>query len=393
MTSPSTVLSIAVEVIMFTHHSVSRLLRIRNISGYSSSAPSKTNLARSQSSKNKAFTLVELLVVIAIIGVLVALLLPAIQAAREAARRAHCTNNMKQLGLALQNHHASMQVFPLGTKVVADKGPGRFDVYTSAITELLPYLEQGNLSNLYNFDEQWENQTAEVTATPIAVLDCPSSPGLNPRTDTTLDGIVQNNTYGISDYALSFGATDAICLRTPFQGGGPGPVPEVLRGMFGFNWGVGMKKITDGSSNTFAMGEAASSEHWHVCHGAGCTVPNEGRSAWMGWIVPEPNNTAVFNIGLVVTSLYGCTIDPANKYPVTDTFLQISELHVFDPKGHCKSSLEGGGSSISNFRSDHPGGCYFLYADASTRYLADSLDIEVYRALSTIQGEEVVDLP
>jgi len=378
---------------MFSHHSESPFPCNKKPVCPVISTRSGVNNTSSRFFRNKAFTLVELLVVIAIIGVLVGLLLPAIQAAREAARRAQCTNNMKQLGLALQNHHASRQTFPLGTKVKI-RGPGKIDVYTSAITELLPYLEQGNLSNLYNFEKQWEDQTPEVTATPIAVLDCPSSPGENPRTDPSLEGIVDNNTYGICEYALSFGATDAICIDTPFQGGGPGPIPEELRGMFGFSWGVGMKKITDGSSNTFALGEAASAEHWTVCHkkNGACEVVTDS-SAWMGWIVPEPNNTAAFSIGLVVTSLYGCTIDPINKYPVTDTFLELAELHVFDPNGHCKSTLEGGRSSISNFRSDHPGGCYFLYADASVRFLTESLDIDTYRALSTIQGEEVVSIP
>lgn len=375
---------------MFTHHSEGPLPGNRKFSGPFRFIQNKDCDSRSYFSRSKAFTLVELLVVIAIIGVLVALLLPAIQAAREAARRSQCSNNMRQLGLALQNHHATKQVFPLGTKVKV-KGPGSFQVYTSAITELLPYLEQGNLSNLYDFDKQWENQTAEVSATAIAVLDCPSSPGDNPRTDYNLEGIVDNNVYGISDYALSLGASDAICLKTPFQGGGPGPVPEELRGMFGFNWGVAMKKITDGSSNTFAIGEAASDEHWAVCHGAGCTVPGGG-TAWMGWIVPEPNNTAAFSTGLMVTSLYGCTIDPVNKWPVTDTYLEISELQVFDPNGHCKSSLEGGKSSVSNFRSDHPSGCYFLYGDGSVRFITESVDLVTYRALSTIQGEEIVSL-
>jgi prepilin-type N-terminal cleavage/methylation domain-containing protein/prepilin-type processing-associated H-X9-DG protein len=337
------------------------------------------------------FTLVELLVVIAIIGILVALLLPAIQSAREAARRSQCTNNMRQLGLGLQNYHSAHQTFPIGSEVNVEET----DVYRSAIIELLPYLEQDNLSRLYDFDEPWESQTAEVSATAIPVFDCPSSPYENPKVYTLLQGIVDNDTYGTSDYGLSKGASDGMCVLPVIMGGGPGPIPEELRGMFDFNWSVAVKQVTDGTSNTFAMGEAASSPNWPVCHLAGCTevVPDGSGAiptAWTGWIISEPSSTQYFAGGLVATSLYGCTMEPMNKYPVTDTFLQISELIPFR---HCKSSADGGRSSVSNFRSDHPSGCNFLYADGSVHFLSEGIDIDLYRALSTIQGDEVVALP
>lgn len=338
------------------------------------------------------FTLVELLVVIAIIGVLIALLLPAVQAAREAARRSQCTNNMRQLGIALHNYHSASEAFPMGSEVdVAE-----LDVFAGAVTRILPHLEQSTVTSIYDFDRYWEDQTAQVTATPIPVFDCPSSPGENPMVHPILKGIVDNDTYGTSDYAMSKGVSDAICVQTAFQGGGPGPIPTELRGVFGFNWQVAVGQITDGSSNTFAMGEAATSPNWPVCHLAGCTeVTPDGSgevpTAWMGWIVPEPNNTLAFAGGLIVTSMYGCTMEPMNKYPVTDTFLQIAEL--FSPGRPCKSSAENGHSSVSNFRSDHPSGCNFLFADGSVHFMTDSIDLITYRALSTVQGEEVVSLP
>lgn len=342
---------------------------------------------RARKSSQRAFTLVELLVVIAIIGVLVALLLPAIQAAREAARRSQCTNNMKQLGLALQNYHSANQTFPEGS--IVDAG---LSVFAGAFTSLLPYMEQTALEGQYQFDKKWDKQTPQVSATPIPSLDCPSSPGENPKTHPALVGIVQNDTYGITEYALSHGASDAMCLQSAFLGAGPGPMPIELRGMFGFRWGVGVRQITDGTSNTFAMGEAAGSINWPICRKIGCTVPVKDTTgqiptAWMGWIIPHPN---IGIPGLIVTSFYGCTMEPLNKFPVTETNLSVAGLFV---PPTCPDSRNGGLHTMSNFRSDHPSGGNFLYGDGSVHYLTDGIDFVTYRALSTIQGEEVVALP
>jgi len=341
----------------------------------------------------RGFTLVELLVVIAIIGVLVALLLPAIQSAREAARRSQCTNNLKQLGLSLQNHHSSLKKFPVGS--VVDEGN---IVFAGAFTGLLPYLEQTTLQSLYLFDLPWDQQTAQVAAMPIPTLDCPSSSEENPITDLVVAGIVggpANGIYGTSDYAISKGASDAFCLKTIFQGGGPGNVRPELRGMFDIRWGVAIRQITDGTSNTIAIGEAASSPNWPVCKDIACTMddlPTTGviPTAWNGWIIPHPN------IGiptLTVTSIYGGTVEPMNKRPVTETSISIGTLVAL--AGFCRESSDSpaGESTVSNFRSEHPGGCNFLFGDGSVHYLADGIDMITYRALSTIQGEEVVSLP
>jgi len=336
----------------------------------------------------RGFTLVELLVVIAIIGVLVALLLPAIQAAREAARRSQCTNNMKQLGLSLQNYYSARQEFPVGSIVQVTA------VFAGAFTELLPYMEQENLKGQYQFDQEWRFQTPQVSATPIPSLDCPSSTGENPKTHPVLLGIIPNDTYGVTEYALSHGASDAMCIQSPALGDGPGAMPAELRGMFGFNWGVSINKITDGTSNTFALGEAAGSSNWPICTEPGCDaddlvadVSGEVPTAWAGWVIPHPN---IGIPGLIVTSIYGCTMERMNKYPVTETNLSVSGL-IFPL--NCPDSSSGGLHNMSNFRSDHPSGCNFAYADGSVHFLADGIDFITYRALSTIQGDEIVALP
>src|SRR5471030_2714113 len=109
--------------------------------------------------KSRAFTLVELLVVIAIIGVLVALLLPAIQAAREAARRSSCTNNLKQFGIALHNYHDSLKTFPPGG-IVNPANIGT--IFASAHAMLLPYFEETGLKGLYDSKQHWALQRPEV---------------------------------------------------------------------------------------------------------------------------------------------------------------------------------------------------------------------------------------
>jgi prepilin-type N-terminal cleavage/methylation domain-containing protein/prepilin-type processing-associated H-X9-DG protein len=331
------------------------------------------------------FTLVELLVVIAIIGILIALLLPAVQSAREAARRIQCTSQLKQFGLALHNYHAAIGLFPPGG--VADS-QGGFHVYANANAMLLPYFEQENLQRLYDMNRRWESQSAWISATVIPIFTCPSVAYENPVTYSLLSKFVNNITYGRTDYIYCKGVTDAWCLRMVGQELEAGPVPSTERGMFDLNLEVSQKHITDGTSQTMAMGEGAGGADWPVCRGVGCTKPHVDPqgvrpSAWIAWIIAEPNSTIFHAGGLVAASLFGCTMEPMNKKPVTDTF--ISTPHRFD----CASSARGGKHSTSNFRSDHPGGGNFLAVDGSARFFEESIDIQVYRALSTIAGGEV----
>ena len=131
----------------------------------------------------QGFTLVELLVVIAIIGILVGLLLPAVQAAREAARRMSCSNNVKQIGLSMHNYHDTYNSFPQGAVAKFGTAMPNTNLYVSAFASTLPFIEQGNLQSLYNFNVPWERQTPVVASTKIAVYTCPSSAGDNPTDD------------------------------------------------------------------------------------------------------------------------------------------------------------------------------------------------------------------
>ncbi len=181
-----------------------------------------------------AFTLVELLVVIAIIGVLVALLLPAVQAAREAARRMSCQNNMRQFGIALHSYHDTVTKFPPGSAWDGNTNLSVAVNCISAFAILMPYYEQANLQNLFDFKVNHNDAKNVVAAgTTLKLLFCPSrrSP-------------MKNGNYAASDYALSAGSGNDQTVDLTQH-----------KGIFNTNSNIKMADVTDGTSNTFAFGE------------------------------------------------------------------------------------------------------------------------------------------
>jgi prepilin-type N-terminal cleavage/methylation domain-containing protein/prepilin-type processing-associated H-X9-DG protein len=392
--------------------------------------------------KRPGFTLVELLVVIAIIGVLVALLLPAIQAAREAARRTSCINNMKQFGVALQNYHDQLETFPPAACNTFRTGHGNAaKVYASPHAMLLPYFEDSSLHNIYNQNLPWFQQLSIVAERVIPSFACPSNSADNPHLDTGLNvgvlALVSAGNYGpeqrfgITTYAFCKGTTDAWCHAQNPRFGPAGPPfvkNEVERGMFDLNWAVPIRRVTDGTSKTLAMGEGAGGPNWPVAY---IVDPSAGGSMWHGvpdaperwrergtdaygklrdatmlWIDAEPAFRPLDSIHLLYTAVAACTAEPINKRPVTSSFAHVAYL------GDCSKSLPGapgtpinpqtcpkvnGGTCgyhiTANFRSDHPGGCNFLFADGSVHFLEENIDMLTYQQLGTMMAGEVVEIP
>jgi prepilin-type N-terminal cleavage/methylation domain-containing protein/prepilin-type processing-associated H-X9-DG protein len=186
--------------------------------------------------KRRGFTLIELLVVIAIIGVLIALLLPAVQSAREAARRSQCTNNLKQIGIAMHNYHDALGSLPWGLGPEVSPGRGLNFEFWSALALMLPFMEQQPLHNAINFNMECGyaepvNSTARYAR--IGLFLCPSD----------LDRVDQPT--GRTNYAANFG-TNPI-QSNPNPDGLFGPVPEAPA--------IGLSAILDGTSNTAAFSE------------------------------------------------------------------------------------------------------------------------------------------
>ncbi len=331
-----------------------------------------------QTSSRRGFTLIELLVVVAIIGILIALILPAVQHAREAARRMSCKNNLKQLGLAMHNYHDSYRTFPAGS---ITRGP---DVYATANTMLLPHLELSSLRNLYNNNVPWDKQSPKVATTVIPVFICPSNSGRTTGGSLVVDTVFPDapvgDTFAVTTYLYCKGVSDAWCSP-------PGIRPIRQNGMFNSshgNWASRIADITDGSSQTIAMGEGATGSPWVLCHGAGCTIPT-AIPAEQAWLVGGVTTTLTASNGILATSIFGCTVDPLNKNPVTDASIDVPTAT------DCRSSFNGGRHSTSNFRSSHLGGGNFLFGDGSVRFVGENIDRSIYRGLSTIAGGEVID--
>jgi prepilin-type N-terminal cleavage/methylation domain-containing protein/prepilin-type processing-associated H-X9-DG protein len=323
----------------------------------------------------RGFTLIELLVVITIIGMLVALLLPAVQSAREAARTLQCSNNLKQIGLALHNYHHTNQSFPPGYSSVQgsggladDTGPG-----WGWAASILPFLEQGNVYSQIHFDKDITDPVnAAIRTFRLPVFLCPSDGG----TPTFKVDALNDPT---SDYSTPLKDTEGnpvLVAHSNYVGmfGQPeiAPDPGFLstdpdrnvthRGMFCRNAPVRDADVKDGMSNTIFVGERSS---------------NLAYATWTGAVT-------------------GGQVPPTNPNP-----------YHYDPEGapvlilgHCGDPSDvpphtpnSAANHVDDFWSFHPQGANFLFVDGAVRIINDSVSPQVWWALSTRAGGETVCPP
>ncbi len=332
---------------------------------------------RNPTQQRQAFTLIELLVVIAIIGILVALLLPALQTGREAARRAQCFNNLKQIGLAVQNYEADQNCYPPSFCWSRTLGDNAGD--WSVPFRLLPYLGRSSMQQSVDLNKSFVG--TPLTDMRLSIYLCPSEP--NPVARIAADG----RAYQPLNYAMNMGIWFVY-----------DPVTErVGQGVFVVNGRHSAKSLRDGASNTLCAAEVeAWTPFYHdagnapvmvptnpqqICQLGGTTAPNEppllmdGHGAWVNGRVHQTGFTTAFPPNAKVTCVVG-----ANQYNVDWT-----------------SQQEGTSLTVPTYaavtaRSLHAGGVNASLMDGSVRYIDENIDKPVWRAMSTIAGGEKTSL-
>lgn len=332
------------------------------------------------SHSKRAFTLVELLVVIAIIGVLVALLLPAIQAARESARRTQCINHLKQIGLAIQNHHDTYKRIPNSRR--------KFDYITWA-AELWPFLEAGNIATVWNRTQTYYGQTEQARTAQVPIYFCPSrrAPSQLSVTGDNNEGNANGSNVpgALGDYACNTGDTspDASDNDNTFErqdkslkeptgpfrfsghGGDDDGNANVSPGIddlstIPLRYKVTFAQIEDGLSNTVFVGE----KH----------VPTDGpNGSWFGHIAAKDNSIYNPDFWSTVGRKGGHLAPIASPSDGSEGGQALSEWN-------------------KNFGSWHPGVCHFVFGDGSVHPVNVDIDVFMLGQICNKSDGKIVDL-
>lgn len=339
------------------------------------------------SASRQGFTLVELLVVIAIIGVLVSLLLPAVQASREAARSLQCRNNLKQIGLAMHNYHSVHNTFPPGRLRLMVDGQGRC---FSAYAHLLPYLDATTLYDRIDFNSNPDDPATNGTALSqtIPFFLCPSD-SRRVLQSNVVNGVIVDS--AVHNYPLSTGTTYPLSPRNPSG------VP--VTGVFFENSRTGFANILDGSSTTVCVSETIKSE--------GGPSTWDGISKTNGFVLTQGNDNAAsgpeltnyatqcHSAGIILQQtrgsrwLYGAPGHSMYNHMRTPN----------DPDVDCRGGLPH--SIRTNFwwdrlslnvaaRSRHPGGVHALFCDGHVQFVSNTIELATWQALGSRDGAEVI---
>jgi prepilin-type N-terminal cleavage/methylation domain-containing protein/prepilin-type processing-associated H-X9-DG protein len=315
-----------------------------------------------KATKRAAFTLIELLVVIAIIAILIGLLLPAVQKVRESASRLRCSNNLKQLGLAMHNYEGANGAFP--------QGRNAWPLVVSAPSRLLAYVEQDNLQKLVNYDAPLTDpQNVLASKTRVGLFVCPSDPrnGQVPGMTDFGTNYVANNGTGVT---FDAGGNVAGYLKIPDGNGAFAQEP------------VRIADITDGLSNTAAFSESTLG-NGQAPASASAADPRLVVLVVPGGDDPTPatcdgaaGSFAATRGGMWINGHYGNTL----------------YNHYYPPNlaGKWDCGNASGNKGLTAARSYHAGGVNVLLCDGSVRFVRNSIDVGTWRALGTRAGGEVL---
>jgi prepilin-type N-terminal cleavage/methylation domain-containing protein/prepilin-type processing-associated H-X9-DG protein len=312
------------------------------------------------SARKSGFTLIELLVVIAIIAILIGLLLPAVQKVREAAARMQCSNNLKQIGLAMHNHHDATGKLP----------PGRDSQDLSAFAYILPYVEQDNVYRMVNFSLDWDDPAnAAASAVRIKTFICPSDSQASVPA-----------AWAPSNYRVNQGTS--LSWGNGGSGGGIIPPPN---GPFHLNSKYKLVDILDGTSNT-----AMASEHPTGSFNPGAFSPHNtqrlGSSVGLYPSTPDEAVQMCESVGYqnpTYNGMYNTGAPWIQGYHSTTIY-----FHVGPPNS--RSCMYPGGRIGTAARSNHTNGVNVVRCDGSVRFVSNTIPLATWRAMGTRDGGEVV---
>jgi prepilin-type N-terminal cleavage/methylation domain-containing protein len=299
-------------------------------------------------SQRQGFTLVELLVVVAIIGTLVGLLLPAVQAARESARRSTCSNNLKQLSLALQSHHDARNILPPGAAGGATYAPEAITPAgeLSYVVRILPFIEQESLYALADLSKSYQSTpfTTSFNTVQLTTLLCPSAKDVRDQSTATYFAIHYQGVMGPR------GAIPDVAPTQNYRIGGASWIGSIAtQGTLGVNSKVKFKSITDGLSTTLMLGELSWGD-------------SKAIRVWTrGWSEVSSAVGSAKNV-----------VNPINATPNMSGSTNFNDV---------------------SFGSEHRNGCFFSKADGSVAFIDDTIAMSVYLKLASRNGGEQVSLP
>jgi prepilin-type N-terminal cleavage/methylation domain-containing protein/prepilin-type processing-associated H-X9-DG protein len=324
--------------------------------------------------RQRGFTLIELLVVIAIIGVLIALLLPAVQAAREAARRAQCVNNLKQIGLAMHNYHDTINAVPLGRTLQA----GSYRPF-SQFARLLGYMEQKNVFDSINFSlSSYDPTNATAAATTVSSFLCPSDLQTQMPTGQILAGF---GWAGIN-YRGNEGMSVAMWYGVDDTGNVNNGIVSPPNGVFHSDELIRLADLVDGTSNTAAFSE-------HVLGDFSNSIATDLSDTFQPGTHPL-NSDEAYNqcLGVVVSNLAQQGYSNVGAPWTYGYHSTTSYWHSGPPNSRSCMFPPSRISTTANSR--HPGGVNVTLADGSVRFVKNTVNVKTWRALGTRNQGEVI---